>query len=652
MCGIAGFWSTSTTSQDAHHLVGRMADCVEHRGPDDRGTWSDPHGAVALGFRRLAILDLSAAGHQPMVSASGDLVMVFNGEIYNYRELRAELEAVGRRFRGHSDTEVLLALVERVGVRAAFERAWGMFACAVWDASTRTLSLVRDRLGKKPLYMGPAGDAFVFGSELKALRAFPGFDRSIDRQAVASYLRFGYVPDPHGIHPGVRKVPAGTIVTVRDARVVREDRYWDPIALAREAFTQRRSHVAAEDAVDQLHDLLGDAVRRRMVADVPLGAFLSGGIDSSTVVALMQAAATRPVRTFTIGFSESQYDEAAPAREVAAHLGTDHTELIVSPAEARDIIPRLPHLYDEPFGDSSQIPTYLVSVLARRHVTVALSGDGGDEAFAGYTRYTWAEQIWRRLRHVPTPARPVLSRVLQAPGARGWDAAYRVLEPALPHKLRQVHPVDKLLKVAAVAAARDADELYVQLVSQWRDPQVLMPGVTELPTGLTRAGELAAVGMPFSERMAVLDVLTYLNGDILTKVDRASMGASLEARAPLLDHRVLEWAWTLPWHLKVRNGTGKWILREVLRRYVPPALFERPKMGFGVPVGTWLRGPLREWAEDLLSTERLQRDGLFRTAAVRRVWADHLAGRTEDQARLWVLLMFQAWHADLQRQAP
>jgi asparagine synthase (glutamine-hydrolysing) len=633
---------------EAEALVRAMSERLAHRGPDDHGTWTDAAGEVAFGFRRLAILDLSCAGHQPMVSASGEHVIVFNGEIYNYRELRSELEADGVRFRGHSDTEVLLELIDRVGVERAIPRAWGMFACAVWSISRRTLWLVRDRLGKKPLYMGRAAGAFLFGSELKALRAYPGFDVSVDRSAVASYLRFGYVPEPNAIHPGVRKVGAGSIVAVRDGEVVSEQRYWDPVGLALNAFARRPAQMAPEDALGRLESLLDDAVRRRMIADVPLGAFLSGGIDSSTIVAFMQRSASVPVRTFTIGFSEAGYDEAAAAREVAAHLGTDHTELVLSPAQARDVIPLLPQLYDEPFGDSSEIPTFLVSQLARRHVTVALSGDGGDEAFGGYTRYTWASHIWDRLRHVPAIARPALSRTLQAPGAAGWERVYRLVAGALPARLQQAQPVDKLMKLAAVTSARDANQLYLQLVSQWRDPRLLMPRDAELPSRLVDASRvLEAAGMPFAERMTVLDVLTYLNDDILVKVDRASMGTSLETRAPLLDHRILEWSWTLPWDLKVRHGMGKWILREALRKHVPPALFERPKMGFGVPVGTWLRGPLRDWAEDLLSAQRLRDDGFFEVAPVRTIWEDHLAGRTQDQARLWVLLMFQAWYADL-----
>lgn len=645
MCGLTGFWTPDGLSIDQQQAaVCRMADTIRHRGPDDEGTWVDQNAGLALGFRRLAILDLSEAGHQPMPSRTGRYVIVFNGEIYNYADLRSSLAAGGATFRGASDTEVLLALVERDGVEQAIGQAHGMFAIAVWDRENRQLWLARDRVGKKPLYFGTAGRTLVFGSELKALAAWPGFDRRIDRQAVASFMRFGYVPAPYSIYKNAGKVRAGEIVVFRDAQVERRLRYWDPITIARDGREQREASTDDRCRVDELDRLLRDAVRRRMVADVPLGAFLSGGIDSSLVVALMQAQSAVPVRTFTIGFDVPGYDEAVHAKAVAAHLGTAHTELYVSPSQAMDVIPALPDMFDEPFSDSSQIPTYLVSHLARQHVTVSLSGDGGDEGFAGYTRYQWANAIWRRLSRIPRSGRGMVARALLAPRPETIDRAYALVEPVLPGRLRQSHVGDKVAKLAAVLDVRSPDELYKRLVSLWKHPEGLVRGGTEHPTILDSPELLAGSTLGFSERMMLLDLLTYLPDDILVKVDRASMAVSLEARAPLLDHRVLEWAWRQPMACKVRDGRSKWLLREVVYRYVPRALIERPKMGFGVPLHAWLRGPLRDWAESLLSPTRLADTGVFQAGPVQAAWQAHVSGARNDEYRLWAVLTYQAWH--------
>lgn len=644
MCGLAGFWHPDSNAPAAglHDAVGRMADAIVHRGPDDRGTWVDESAGLALGFRRLAIIDLSPTGHQPMVSTDERFVVTFNGEIYNYQDLRAELEGFGARFRGTSDTEVMLAGIERWGPAATIERLWGMFAIVLWDRHDRTLWIARDRLGKKPLYYGWAGRTFLWGSELKALRAHPACPVSVSPAALASFLRFAYVPGPHCIYDGLHKLLPGAYAVVRAGEAPRVTRYWDPRA-AVEAGVRQPSGLDDAAAVAELDGLLRDATRRRMVSDVPLGAFLSGGIDSSTVVALMQAESSRPVRTFTIGFEAAGYDEAQDAKAVAAHLGTSHTELYVTPEEARAVIPRLGRIYDEPFADSSQIPTLLVSQMARRDVTVAVSGDGGDEVFGGYNRYLWAPQVVGRTAAYPRWARRGAGRLLTSVAPSTWDALGRLAGGASA-ALRQKALGDKLHKLGAALSAATPDDLYLSLVSQWQVPPVARGAAAELPLLLHDARtHAAAPGVV--ERMMLLDTMTYLPDDILAKVDRASMAVSLEARAPLLDHRVVEWAWRQPLSRRIRGRQGKWALRQVLRKYVPEALVDRPKAGFAVPLHDWLRGPLREWAEGLLA-ERALTDGLLDPAPVRRAWREHLAGGANHLPRLWTVLMWQAWRAE------
>ncbi len=639
MCGITGFWQPPRDAADVlQAIAGRMTDTIVHRGPDDAGVWVDAAAGVALGFRRLSIIDLSPLGHQPMQSVEQRYTVVYNGEIYNYRDLRAELQSRGHSFRGSSDTEVMLAGFSAWGIEATLKRIAGMFGIAVWDAETQALTLARDRVGKKPVYFGRAGDAWVFGSELKTIRAFPRFQPEIDRDALLQFLRHTYVPAPRSIYRGIHKLLPGHFVRLtRNADAVLTC-YWDAAAMARDG--QAHPHQLTDaDAVDQLDALLRDAVGRRMVADVPLGAFLSGGLDSSTIVALMQAQSASPVKTFTIGFEVAGYNEAEAAKAVAAHLHTDHTELYVSAEQTMAVIPKLASIYDEPFADSSQIPTYLVSQLARSQVTVSLSGDGGDELFTGYNRYFWAPGIWNRAKYLPARVRAAMCSAVEHISPQTLDRAYALAEPALPQSWRVRLAGDKVHKLAAVMRASDPMDLYRRLTSAWQQPESVVVGGTE-PAALTDRPYLPD---GFCERMMFVDLLTYLADDILVKVDRASMAVSLEARAPLLDHRVVEWAWRLPHHQRVRGGAAKWLLRQVLYRYVPKALVERPKMGFGVPVDHWVRGPLREWAEDLLSASALEAGGYLRAAPIRAVWDGHLRGHRNDIARLWPILMFQDW---------
>ena len=637
MCGIAGFLDGSV--QHPEVVLKRMTGAIIHRGPDDEGHWCDRGAGIALGHRRLSILDLSPAGHQPMISVSGRYVMVFNGEIYNHGDLRRKLEGAGSAaWRGHSDTETLLAGFDAWGIQGALENAIGMFAIAVWDRQSDTLTLARDRIGEKPLYYGWQGDTFLFGSELKALRAHPAFQAEVDRGALCLLLRHNYIPAPHAIYKGIAKLRPGCLLTVsRQQREPRLVSYWSGAQTAESGVADVFSGNAMQ-AVDELETLLKDAVRRQMMADVPLGAFLSGGVDSSTVVALMQAQSSRPVKTFTIGFDEEGFNEAVHAKAVARHLGTEHTELYVTPEQAMAVIPRLPHLYDEPFSDSSQIPTFLVSQLARQHVTVSLSGDAGDELFCGYNRYRMTAQLWRKLSLLPISLRNLMARGVTGISPQTWNRFAKVL----PRSVRGANIGDKLHKGAHVLASGSADALYRGLVSLWDDPASVVMGGHEPATLLT--GDAPALqGLDRIQRMMALDLLTYLPDDILVKVDRAAMGVSLESRMPFLDHRVVQFAWRLPQSMKLRDGQTKWALRQVLYRHVPQELIERPKMGFGVPLHDWLRGPLRDWGESLLDESRLQREGYFHPAPIRQKWAEHLSGKRNWQYHLWDILMFQAW---------
>jgi asparagine synthase (glutamine-hydrolysing) len=619
-----------------------MADALLHRGPDDDDIWVDPHCGVALAHRRLAILDLSPAGHQPMQSACGRYVLVFNGEIYNFSSLRADLNASGLApaWRGHSDTEVLLAGIVSWGLYASLRRTRGMFALALWDRSSKTLTLARDRIGEKPLYYGSSGADFAFASELKAFRALPAARLDTDPGALALMLRYGYVPAPYSIYRGLFKLPPGMTLRVSaDGRFGDPEPWWSFTMAAQESVTNRRDLSDAQ-ALDDLETVLSSAIAEQMVADVPLGALLSGGLDSSTVVALMQQRSARPVRTFTIGFAEGDYNEAMHAKAVARHLGTEHTELHVNPVQAREIIPRLPDIYDEPFADSSQIPTTLLCALTQQHVTVCLSGDAGDELFGGYNRYFWATSLWGHIGPVPPWLRRATAGRLSAVSAGSWNRTFAALGALLPTQLRVSNPGDKLHKLAEVIGAPSPEALYRELVSQWRGPLPLrgIPEPSTLVADPSRWPDLPS----FTERMMALDTLTYLPDDILVKVDRAAMATSLETRVPFLDPRVIDFAWHLPLRQKVRQGQGKWLLRQLLYRHVPKELVDRPKQGFGVPIEHWLRGPLRDWAEDLLSPAALAADGLLDPAPIRAMWQRHLSGRNVQHA-LWNVLMYQAW---------
>jgi asparagine synthase (glutamine-hydrolysing) len=654
MCGIAGFWQTKRSIEHPLETLTRMGGALAHRGPDDSGTFHDSATGIGFAFRRLSILDLSPEGHQPMLSGSGRYAIVFNGEVYNYEEIRAELGP--RHWRGHSDTEVMLEAFERWGVDRAVQRFVGMFAIALWDRAERKLHLIRDRLGIKPLYYGHVSGDFVFGSELKAIRQHPDFDPEIDRDALALYMRHNYVPSPHCIYKGLHKLRPGCILTLSSAVETPEMRpFWSGMDVAREGLQSRFEGSDAE-AIDRLQDKLLSAIGLRMIADVPLGAFLSGGVDSSTVVALMQAQSSRPVKTFTIGFHEDGYNEAVHAKKVATHLGTDHTELYLTPKDALDVVPLLPSMYDEPFSDSSQIPTYLISKLARTCVTVSLSGDGGDELFGGYNRYLLTRSIWNGVKRLPRAARKAAVKLLQAVSPGAIDRAFQVLRPVMPDKMRLLTPGDKVHKFATYLPVESREAIYLRALSHWEDPSGVVLNSHEPNTILQSIS--APPWIPtFEEVMMLTDLLNYLPDDILTKVDRASMAVSLEARVPLLDHRVVEFAWQLPLRLKIRNGTSKWILRQILHKYVPPQLLERPKMGFGVPIDSWLRGPLRGWAEELLSESSLSRHGFFAVRPIRTKWEEHLSGTRNWQYLLWDVLVFQDWlhstsHSPKQQSAP
>lgn len=644
MCGFVGVLCADGATDDQVAAVQRMSARLRHRGPDDDGSWHGAMGEAVLGHRRLAILDLTAEGHQPMQSPSGRYVLAFNGEIYNFRGLRSELEAAGARFRGHSDTEVLLRGVEEWGLADTLRRSAGMFALALWDRKSATLQLARDRMGEKPLYYGWSGRSFVFGSELKALRAHPDWRGVIDRDVLALYLRHGYVPAPYSIYRGISKLLPGTIVTVTDPPVGATTEpvpYWS-VRDAAERGMATPLRGGDDASVAELENVLGDVVGEQMLSDVPLGAFLSGGVDSSTIVALMQARSSRPVQTFTIGFHEAGFNEAEFAGAVARHLGTDHTELYVTPEEAMAVIPRLASIYDEPFGDSSQIPTCLVAALARRQVTVALSGDGADELFGGYNRYVHAERLWNRAQRLPSGARRALAGALRAVPSTGWDAIFRGAGSVLPAARRVPQPGDRVHKLARLLGVGSAAEMYSEFFSLWSDPSQAIPSTAERGTIIDDPSRWPEVDSHVLRAM-FLDQVTYLPDDILVKVDRATMAVSLESRAPFLDHRVVELAWRMPLELKVRGGQGKWALRQVLYRHVPRELIERPKMGFAVPVDRWLRGPLRAWAEELLDAGRLAREGFFAPDVIRRKWLEHLSGAQNWSAQLWPVLMFQAW---------
>jgi len=649
MCAVTGLWAPRGPSgAELHDIARRMADSLAYRGPDDSGVWVQESTGLAFGHRRLSIVDLSAEGHQPMASPGLRYVISYNGEVYNSAELRRELAPAGFRFRGHSDTEVMLAAFEAWGIKVALSRFIGMFAFALWDQERRELHLVRDRLGIKPLYYGWVNGRLLFASELKALRASPGFDNPVDRGALTLYLRYNYVPAPYSIYRGIYKLLPGQLLTITEEQIARKlpteelakgaQVYWSAREVATEGINGRFTGSDTE-ARERLDCLLRDAVRLRMVADVPLGAFLSGGVDSSTVVALMQAQSPRPIKTFSIGFHENRYDEAGHASCVARHLGTDHTELYVNAEEAQAVIPSLPQMFDEPFADSSQIPTFLVSKLARSAVTVSLSGDGGDELFAGYDRYFRTLDIWGKVGQLPLAGRRALAVALE----RSPDSLLKffALVASTTTSAGDLS-TDRIRKLGAMLSSPTAEALYRALLSHWHEPSNVVIGAQEPDHFLARLGDWR-VSEQLVDNMCLADLSSYLPDDILTKVDRCSMAVSLEARVPILDHRVVEFASRLPLPMKIRDGRSKWVLRQVLYRYVPPQLIDRPKMGFGVPIDDWLRGPLRDWAETLLSEERLRHQGFFHPEPICAKWQEHLSGQRRWHYHLWDVLMFQAW---------
>ena len=641
MCGIAGVFRLSRAPASLAAMGSKMTDALVHRGPDAGAVWVDAGAGLAIGHRRLSVIDLSEAGAQPMRSASGRYVLAFNGEIYNHLELRQSLGDSG--WRGHSDTETLLAAIEAWGIQETLQRLVGMFAIALWDKTRRELVLARDRIGEKPLFYGWHRGVFLFGSELKAFSAYPDWCGEVDRGALTLFMRYGYVPTPFTIWQGIHKLPPGHVVTV-DEKMAGSDQlvpasYWRASDACASPVDQSLDD---DSAILALDSNLRQAVSAQMVADVPLGAFLSGGVDSSTVVAIMQALSTRPVRTFTIGFSESDYDEARHAKAVASHLGTEHTELYLGASDALSVIPRLADIYDEPFGDSSQLPTILVAAMARRHVTVCLSGDGGDEVFGGYNRYVWAPRVWRRIENMPIRLRRMAGEAVTAISPHAWDS----FGASLPNRWRQPTFGDRVHKLAGLLDCADTAQLYRRLISQNRTPTSVVLGGSEAKTWAENEAKLFGAKLPteaFVERMMHQDLVGYLPDDILVKVDRAAMAASLESRIPFLDHQLIQFVWRLPMHMKIRDGQGKWLLRQVLYRYVPKELIERPKQGFGVPIDSWLRGPLREWAESLLDESRIRQEGWLDPAHVRQKWNEHLSGRRHWQHWFWNVLMLQAW---------
>ncbi|MBX7117460.1 MAG: asparagine synthase (glutamine-hydrolyzing) [Gemmatimonadaceae bacterium] len=648
MCGLAGILTTRAERRASlEPALARLRRPLTHRGPDDDGAWWDADAGIGLGFRRLSILDLSPAGHQPMASASGRYRIAFNGEIYNHRTLRDELAGLGHAFRGHSDTEVILAAVEAWGVRGTLPRLAGMFAIALWDGEARTLTLVRDRLGKKPLFVARAPGLVLFASELKALVADPDFPRRIDASQLPAFARYLYVPAPGSIYRDVLKLTPGHLLTIRDADapLAASEPWWEAERVADAGAAARGTWRMAGDervALSHLHELLLTATRERLESDVPLGALLSGGVDSALTVALMQQVAREPVRTFTIGFDDEAIDETAAAARIAAHLGTRHVDWRVGGAEALAVVPELPRIFDEPFADPSVIPTVLLCRLARRDVTVALCGDGGDEVFAGYTRYEQGRKLLGRIAATPAPLRTALGALLTTPSATTWDALAAVALAVVPRDRRPPLIGERVQKVGHLFALGDAIEGYRSLRAAWLDPRVLLDVASEAPDRL-----LAVLGahptLALAERMMLADQVTYLPDDLLAKIDRASMAVGLEVRAPLLDHRVLEFAWTLPHDLRVRQGTTKWVLRELLARHVPRPLWERPKRWFTMPVRGWLTGPLRDWAESLLTDGMLREVPVLRASAVRAEWARVQAGRAGNGHAMWGVLQLLAW---------
>ena len=647
MCGIAGTLGGSLSPNDFGKILEQAGNTIAHRGPDDMGIWFDKETAIGFVHRRLSIIDLSPAGHQPMLSVTGRFVIIFNGEIYNHLDLRNELEKSDNapRWRGHSDTESLLAAFECWGIEATLKKTVGMFAIALWDKKERKLFLMRDRMGEKPMYYGYFDDRLLFGSELKALRQLPGFKSEINRDVLSLLFRHNYIPAPYSIYTNVFKLMPGSFIefsseTLRLRQRPEPKIYWSATEIALDAVKNPIKFSSDNEAINALESKLIQSISGQMMSDVPLGAFLSGGIDSSTIVALMQRQSSSAIKTFSIGFKEEDYDEAVFAREVAKHLGTSHTELYVSPDDAMNVIPKLPAIFDEPFSDSSQIPTFLVSELVKKHVTVSLSGDGGDELFCGYSRYLQYPKLWEKISVMPLFLRKIIGNIISSVSPENWNNLYDSISSLLPDKYQLLSLGNKLHKGASFLSCKDPAHFYRARMMHW-EPKGLVLNASEPSTELSTfvSNELLSL----KELMMLLDTIGYLPGDILTKVDRSAMAVSLETRVPLIDHRVYEFAWQLPMHYKVRNGISKWLLRQVLYKHAPQKLIDRPKMGFGVPIDSWLRGPLRDWSECLLDEARLKREGFLNPVPIRQKWLEHSTGKGNWQYHLWDILMFQAW---------
>ncbi|MCF2155402.1 asparagine synthase (glutamine-hydrolyzing) [Photobacterium carnosum] len=642
MCGFTGFISFSKKDNDEIcSIIKKMNDTLSYRGPDSDGFWFNYQQGLALGHRRLAIQDLSPAGHQPMLSSSGRYQIVFNGEIYNHLDLRAELEKEygysKGYWNGHSDTETLLSCFDKWGIRETTNKMVGMFSIALWDNKNNSLSLIRDRLGEKPLYYGWQGDTFLFGSELKALKKHPKFKACINRGALALYLRYNNVPSPYSIYENIFKLSPGKILTLTSDKKEVITEYWSVPSVIEKAqdniFTG-----TANDAVDCLQQKLSLSIEQQMLSDVSLGAFLSGGVDSSTVVSMMQSLSTKPIKTFTIGFEDKGYNEAVHAKSIAKHLNTEHTELYITPTDAQSVIPSLSSIYDEPFADVSQIPTILVSQLAKQKVTVSLSGDGGDELFAGYNRHNKIYKTWPKLQKIPLSYRCQSAKLLKAISPKIWDSA----QSLIPSRYRVRQLGDKIHKSANVLGSSTFDDLYLGLISQFQNPSSWLLAGDEIEN-IMSSNLLKIPSISNTEVSMALDMMMYLPDDVLTKVDRAAMSQSLETRVPMLDHRIVEFAWSLPLDYKLRDGQSKWILKKVLERYIPQNLIDRPKMGFSVPIDSWLRGPLYDWVESLINEERLYKEGYFKVEMVRQLWKEHLSCKFNHQYQLWTILMFQQW---------
>ena len=648
MCGIAGLVNRG---ENGRAVVEKQLECLRHRGPDSWGIWKSDQGNCYLGHRRLAILDLSPGGHQPMISSNGRYAIAFNGEIYNFIEIKKELEQLGSKFQSSSDTEVILEAFCQWGLRKSLRRFNGMFAIALWDNQDNSLSLIRDRMGIKPVYYGWIGQEFVFASELKAIVCHPEFKKEIDRDVLGLYLRYDYIPAPYCIYKGINKLLPGSVMTMnlaQQGKNIDEYSFWKAADKVGESLEDRFAVEDVDSALANLEELLSDSIEKRMISDVPLGAFLSGGIDSSLVVSLMQKQSRRAVKTFTVGFHHGEYNEADDARKIADHLGTDHTEIYVTPKESMDVIPLLPRMYCEPFADPSQIPTFLISKVAREQVTVALSGDGGDELFGGYNRHVWVKKIWKSLDKKPGFLKRFTGKAITSVSPDFWDKLLGIMKPVLPRYADQKQAGDKLHKIARIIEAGSPEEMYSSLISTWSQTSEIALGARTLPTALS-PGRTLSMFNTISEKMMFLDMISYLPDDVLTKVDRASMAVALEARVPLLDHRVAELAWKIPLEMKIKEGKGKWILRELLSRHIPRELFDRPKSGFGVPIAQWLRNDLREWAESLLDGKRIKDEGLLNFDEVRNKWDEHLSGRRNWQYQIWNILMFQSWLDDQAR---